>query len=222
MAPRGGEAGAGPPGPPGRLGPAPAGAGAGLGPGPAIWQSVMDQLQPWAQARVNQLIEALKAGETPPNNSNQCLPWAIPGIGIPGGPAYAMNLVQTSDEIVEMFQMDHQTHIVYLNQRHPAASAASYFGDSIGHWEGQTLVVDSVGFNEKTAIFDGIPHTKALHVVERVRLDAAGGLIWESKFEDPGAFRAPIVMTTRYTRTEPFQEYVCAENNHEAVADSGR
>jgi hypothetical protein len=182
----------------------------------------MDHLQPWAQERVSKLIEALRAGETPPTNSNQCLPWAIPGIGIPGGPAYAMNLVQTSHEFVEMFQMDHQAHIVYLNQRHPAAGVASYFGDSVGHWEGQALVVDSTGFNDRTAILDGIPHTAALHVVERVRLDAAGELIWESTFEDPGAFRSPIVMSARYTRTEPFQEYVCAENNHEAAAASGR
>lgn len=198
------------------------GSGAGLGPGPAIWQRQMERLQPWAQEKVRKLTDALKAGDTPPTNANQCLPWALPGMDLPGGPAYSMNLVQTSSELVEMFQMDHQSHIVYLNQRHPAVLAASYFGDSVGHWEGQTLVVDSTGFNDRTAIFDGIPHTAALHVIERVRLDQAGELIWESTFEDPGAFLAPIVISARYTRTGAFQEYVCAENNHEAAAPDSR
>ena len=158
----------------------------------------------------------LAAGEVPATNANQCLPWAIPGNGLPGGPAYSMNIVVTPQQLVFMYQVDHQARIVYLNQEHPSPIAPSYFGHSVGHWEGDTLVIDSVGFNEQTKIHDGIPHTGALHVIERLRLDAHGVLEVRSTLEDPGAFRVPLVFTESYVRGEPFQEYVCAENNREA------
>ncbi len=185
-------------------------------PMPPSSAQMADKLQPWALERLKKMETALAAGEVPPTNANQCLPWAIPGNGMPGGPAYAMNIAVTRDKVVFMYQLDHQAHIVYLNQSHPAGLAPSYFGHSVGRWEGDVLVIDTVGFNDTTLIQEDVPHTKALHVVERLQLKA-GELEAQSTLEDAGAFKVPLVFTEHYVRSGPYQEYVCAENNHEAI-----
>jgi len=127
-----------------------------------------------------------------------------------------MNIVTTPSQIVFMYELDHQARIVYLRENHPATLIPSYFGHSVGHWEGDTLVVDSVGFNDKTEIHDGIAHTKALHVIERLTINETGHLEDHVTFEDSGAFTAPITFVDSFERSQPFQEYVCAENNYEA------
>jgi len=146
----------------------------------------------------------------------------VPGIGIPGGMAYSMNIVATATEVAFMYELDHQSRIVYLDQQHPAALTPSYFGHSIGHWEGKTLVVDSIGFSDKTEIHDGIAHTPALHVVERLSINGNGRLEDQVTFDDPGAFKEPISFVDVFERAGPFQEYVCAENNQEAETATGR
>lgn len=185
-------------------------------PRPPNSAQMADHLQPWALDRLKNMENALEAGDVPATNANQCLPWAIPGNGMPGGPAYAMNIVVTRDKVVFMYQLDHQSHIVYLNQSHPAQLAPSYFGHSVGRWEGDVLVIDTVGLNDTTLIQEDVPHTNALHVVERLQLKATGELEVQSTLEDPGAFKGPLVFTEHYVRSGPYQEYVCAENNHEA------
>jgi hypothetical protein len=196
----------------------PPGAGAGRGPpGAASWNLIADRLQPWARKLVEIRQREMAAGSEPATNANQCLPWALPGNGMPGGPAYSMDIVTGLGQVVFMYQLDHQSHIVYLNQAHPPHLTASYFGHSIGHWESDTLVIDTIGFNDKTQIHDGIPHTGALHVVERLHLNARDQLEAQSTLEDPGAFTAPLIFTETYVRGEPFQEYVCAENNRDAA-----
>jgi hypothetical protein len=165
--------------------------------------------------------EDLRAGKVPRTNANQCLPWALPGTGMPGGPAYTMNIVQTPTAIAFMYQVDHQARVVYMNQKPTLVVPPGYYGHSVGHWEGEVLVVESFGFNERTTILDGIPHTAALRVIERIRAGRHGELLWDSTFEDPGAFKAPITSSDRYVRAKPFQEYVCAENNRAAENGSG-
>ena len=126
-----------------------------------------------------------------------------------------MNIIATPTEVVFLYELDHQARVVYLNQPHPAKLKSSHFGHSVGHWEGSTLVVDSIGFNDKTEIFDGIAHTAQLHVVERLSINAAGRLEDAVTFEDAGAFKEAIKFTDMFERGAAFQEYVCAENNHE-------
>ena len=64
----------------------------------------------------------------------------------------------------------------YLDQPHPEGLKPSYFGHSVAHWDGSTLTVDSIGFSDKTEIFDGIGHSEKLHVTERLRINASGQL----------------------------------------------
>ena len=127
-----------------------------------------------------------------------------------------MSIETTPAEVAFLFELDHQARIVYIGGMHPATLTPRYFGHSIGRWEGDTLVIDSIGFNDKTELRDGVPHTTALHVTERLRIDEMGHLENSTVHEDPGAFLEPIPTVHVYERSVPFQEFVCAENNREA------
>jgi hypothetical protein len=113
--------------------------------------------------------------------------------------------------------MDHQVRTVRMNQPHAAKQEPSYYGDSVGHYEGDTLVVDTIGMNDKTWTDRfATPHTNALHVVERYRVTNNGKTL-EDFFtvEDPGAFTTPWSAVLNYSRTRVggLEEVVCAENN---------
>src|SRR6185312_8669226 len=104
--------------------------------------------------------------------------------------------------------------------RHPADLDPSYNGDSIGHWEGRganrTLVVDTVGLRDDTMYENtGLPHSDALHMVERIHLAGPDELVDEMTFDDPKAMTKPWKATWRYKRHRDWKilDYVCEENN---------
>jgi hypothetical protein len=110
----------------------------------------------------------------------------------------------------------HSFRTIYMDGRqHPANLSPSYRGHSIGHWEGDTLVVDTVGFNEKVWIDNlGVPTTEQLHTIERfTRIDYTN-LRYEITIDDPGAYTATWKsgIPMRYTAGESF-EFVCQDNN---------
>jgi hypothetical protein len=100
------------------------------------------------------------------------------------------------------------------HSRHPAAS---YFGESVGHFEGDELVVDTIGFNDKTFLDDryDVPHTTQLHIVERFkRVNDGKGLEINFTVDDPGAFNAPWSGIVRYrhpAQPQRLEEDSCAE-----------
>jgi hypothetical protein len=120
--------------------------------------------------------------------------------------------------------MDDGTHrVVYMDSRkHPAAPLPSWLGHSIGRWEGDALVVDTVGFNDKFW-FDrhGTPHTEQLHIIERYTRPNYGTLLNDVTLEDPGAFarpvklqfRARLMRPDRETGTGDLMEFICNEDN---------
>jgi hypothetical protein len=90
-------------------------------------------------------------------------------------------------------------------------------GDSIGHWEGDTLVVDVTGFNDKTELPGGYRHTEALHVAERFRRASADTLQYQATVEDPNVFEKPWVVSRTFPLRrdlERVDEFVC-ENNRD-------
>ncbi len=113
-------------------------------------------------------------GETYPTPSNQCWPSGVPYIFFQHG----MQMLQLQDRIIFLYLRNHEFRQVRLNQPHPAHVTPSWDGDSVGHYEGDTLVVDTVGVKRGPfAMVDmyGTPFSPALHVVERYRLiDYAG------------------------------------------------
>jgi len=186
------------------------------GPGSILRGAAEGLLLPWVAIRLKEYEDKMSAGLLPRTNANQCLPWALPGIGIPGGMAYSMNIIVNQENVVLMYELDHQNRIVHLNAIHPQKLTPSYFGHSVGHWEEDILVIDSIGFNDKTEIYDGLAHTIALHVIERIKINKNGQLEDHIVLEDSGAYIKPISFVQVFDRATPFQEYVCAENNHEA------
>jgi hypothetical protein len=104
-----------------------------------------------------------------PNPRNQCWPEGPPFV-FTNGPT---QLVQRGDEVTILYGYNHQVRHVRLNQTHPAQVKPSWYGDSIGHYEGDTLVVDTVGTKVgpySMVDWYGTPHTESLHVIERYRM----------------------------------------------------
>ncbi len=126
-------------------------------------------LKPEAAAVVKKHAELGLNGIGDPNPRNQCWPEGVPFV-FTNGPT---QLVQQPDKVTILYAYDHQVRRVRMNQTHPAHVTPTWYGDSVGHYEGDTLVVDTVGMKVgKYSMVDwyGTPHTAALHVVERYRL----------------------------------------------------
>jgi hypothetical protein len=183
-------------------------------------------LQPWAAEIVKKHGEISLAGITFPNPANQCWPEPVPFIFKHN----QMQMLQQPDKITFIYVEDHEIRYVRMKELHPANVTPSWHGDSVGHYEGDTLVIDTVGTrtDRPFAMIDlfGTPFTKALHVVERYRLidyDAAkDGLERDAKenmrfgninrndgskflqlqltVEDEGVFTTPWTATITYGR----------------------
>jgi hypothetical protein len=109
-----------------------------------------------------------------------------------------------------------QFRIIPLNASHPDDVVSTYMGDSVGHWEGDTLVVEVVSFNDKTWLQGtGTIHSDALHVTERYTRVDKDQINYEATMDDPNVFTRPwtIRNTLMLREGTRVQEFVCAENN---------
>jgi hypothetical protein len=127
-------------------------------------------LQPWAAAVVKRFGDMSLAGITFPNPSNQCWPFPMPFIYKQA----MMLMIQQPDRITMLYSGGHEARRVRLNASHSSPLTPSWYGDSVGHYEDDTLVIDTVGVktDRPYAMIDlfGTPYTDKLHVVERYRL----------------------------------------------------
>jgi len=114
------------------------------------------------------------------------------------------------------------THIwreIFMDGRpHPQGDELNptYLGHSVGRWEGDTLVVDVVGFNEQTWMdYYGHPHTDMLHIVEKYSRPTKNTLAYEATFDDRGAYTKPFTVrwNINWNPTAELTEYICQENN---------
>jgi hypothetical protein len=173
-------------------------------------------LQPWAAERMKMANDDVLAGKVAFTADARCWPAGVPSFLL--YPANPVRFIQTVKEVLMIWQQDAQVRHVYLNQQHSANPAPSWYGESVGHYEGgDTLVVDTIGLNDKTYVDNyRTPHTTQLHVVERFKLINGGKTIEvDVHVEDPGAFTTPWNAVQRYRLTDdgPWIEMVCAENN---------
>lgn len=165
-------------------------------------------LQPWALKLTNERLS-----KDDPNAS--CLPSGVPRMA-----PYPWKIVQGPKLIVFLFEGNMHTYRqIFMDGRgHPKDMDPTWYGDSTGKWEGNTLVVDTVGFNDKFW-FDGVghPHTEKLHIVERYRRPDSAHLEFEVTIDDPGAYTRPFTLfghSPMMVNTE-IMEYICAENNQD-------
>ena len=175
-------------------------------------------LQPWARALTDyRHANVLRTGPHP-----RCKP--------SGGPRqfvtpYGVEIVDMP-EMKRVFIMDiggpHSFRVVYMDGRpHPKDLELSYYGHSIGRWDGDTLVIDTVGFNEKFWMNrDGLPHTDRMHLIERLTRPDSRTLKYEVTIDDTGAYTATWTsgFTMRWTEGLELFEYVCQDNNQLPVA----
>jgi hypothetical protein len=172
-------------------------------------------LKPWVKAHMRQDNDEVLAGKIAFTARSSCMAAGVPGFMAYGGPT-PLYFVQTRKEVWMIFSGDHQVRRVYLDVPHSEQPKPSWYGESVGHYEGDTLVIDTIGQNDKT-VLDAYrtPHTGKLHVVERWRL-VDGGKAMEVTFtvDDPDAFNQPWSGLRRYRRVQDqLAEDVCAENN---------
>jgi hypothetical protein len=126
-------------------------------------------LQPWAAEVVKSHGDISLAGKGYPTPSNQCWPGGVPYVFWD----FLLQMFQRPDHITMIYRQGNEVRHVRLNEPHPPRVTPSWYGDSVGHYEGDTMVIDTVGIKiGPFAMVDmyGTPHSPALHVVERYRL----------------------------------------------------
>jgi hypothetical protein len=176
--------------------------------------------QPWNKEQFEKRAAAEQAGKPLYDPTAACQPSGIPRII---AAPYPVEIVQTADATVFLYEVQHLFRVVKMNAQHPRDVPPSYMGDAVGHWEGDTLVIDTVGLVKNTQIDEaGTLHSEDLHVVERIR-KVEGALEVLFTIEDPKAFTKPWT-AKRVWKWRPdvrFLEYVCEENNRNAPDENG-
>ena len=158
----------------------------------------------------------MKARQSKDDPEANCLPTGIPRIA-----PYPWRIIQTPTHIFFLFEGNiHSYRQIFLNQsKHPEDLDPTWYGHSIGHFEGDTLVVDTIGFNDKFWFdFRGHPHTEKLHTIERYTRKDLGNLVNEVTIDDPGAYSKPFKVTfnARLLPGEELMEYICQENEQDS------
>lgn len=172
-------------------------------------------LQPWAVEQMRKANQDVLAGHVPFRARESCWPPGVPAFLV-YALATPLYFIQTRNMVAIFYQSADLRH-VYMNVPHSAHPALSWYGESIGHYEGDTLVVDTIGLNERTFIDNyRTPHTSQLHVVERYRLTGGGNMLEVAfQVEDPGAFTTRWSAIQRFRRVHrgPMAELPCVESN---------
>ncbi len=172
--------------------------------------------QPWAAAlfKKRDFEKSHSDPDGGPDPTARCIPPGIPRTMLQPFP---WEIVMAQDRVVMIFEYQSLVRQIFTDgRRHPKDLDPTYMGHSIGNWEGDTLVVDTVGLNGKTWLDPkGLPTTEALHVTERIRRLTHDTLADEYTVDDPKAYTKPWRVQKLYTLKPDWQikEYVCAENN---------
>jgi hypothetical protein len=144
-----------------------------------------------------------------------CWPAGVPGIMV--FTAEPVFFVQTPKVVTILYQRGPNQRRIYMNVPHSKNPKPSWYGESVGRFEGKTLVIDTIGMNDKTFV-DNVrtPHTTQLHVVERYTISDDGrSMDAVATVEDPGAFTTQWSAVQHYRRVaQPYAESICAENNN--------
>jgi len=173
-------------------------------------------LKPWVKERMKKDTDDILAGKRPAFTAqSSCWPAGVPFFMGYGGPD-PLVFIQTPKQVRIMWREDNQTRRIAMDAPHSTNPKPSWYGESVGHYEGDTLVVDTIGLNDRTFLdIYRTPHTEKLHVVERWRM-LDGGERMEVIFTvaDPDAFYEPWSGMRRYRRVQQTgYEKICAEGN---------
>jgi hypothetical protein len=177
--------------------------------------------QPWAREVYMKRQATLTAGDP----HTRCKPSGGPRMFHTPYGTEVLDLPETHEVIFLSVGTPHSWREVYTDGReHPKDLKPSWYGHSVGHWEGDTLVIDTVGFNERFWLTrEGVPHTSKAHLTERISRPTFNQLRYEATIDDPGAYTAPWSggWNMRWSAgNEPF-DYLCQENNRDPARMTG-
>ena len=172
-------------------------------------------LMQWARDIMKKDNDEVLAGKFAYTARSACSAAGVPGFDLLLGGS--LQILQTPREVTMIFSGNSETRHIALNASHSPNPKLSFYGDSVGHYEGDTLVVDTVALNDKTYIDNyRTPHTDKLHVIERWRLIENGAkLEIRLMIDDPGTFNQPWQALRQYDRVNrgTYAEDNCSENN---------
>ena len=184
-----------------------------IGPAPGIEPPLKPQYMDILKRR----IRAKNAGKPETDTSTQCFPHGMPRLM---ESPYPIEIVQTPGRVTFLHEVAHEVRRIYLDQPHPKDLKESFLGHSVGHWEGDTLVVDTVGINDKSFIDDeGEAHSNQEHLTERYRkIDGGREIELTMTVDDPVTLEHPYSYKRVYEWRPDVRpaEYICEENNRNA------
>ena len=173
-------------------------------------------MTPWGEARfkaANSVYRSSNPSTVLSDPIYSCFPPGVPRIYLLNFP---VQIVQTPTQLIMLFEFDHFVRRIHTDGRpHDKDAGKLWMGDSIGRWEGDTLVADTVSFNDKTTLDrEGYPHSDALHLTELIRRADHDNLVIDLTLDDPKAYTKPWSATLNFQQRPDWKimEHVCEDN----------
>ena len=183
------------------------------GPPPGMFRPPLPQFTPPYAKKYAEWQKKFDVGEQEPDSVTRCLAFGLTRFG-----TMPVEIIQTPGQITMNLGVLHDIRRIYLDGiGHTTGADPSFNGDSVGHWEGDTLVVETNNVRAATLDRNGVPYSDKLTAVERIRRVSPTRLEIEMTLTDPEAFAAPFTLKRAYTPMPPgsrFEEYLC-ENNRD-------
>ena len=175
------------------------------------------------EARRAAEAEATKRGEPPASAATVCMPYGFPRMMAVA--SYPIEILLTSGQVTIITEAFSEVRRIYLNQPQMPLDEVppGYYGHSVARWEGDTLIVDTVGIKETVPGYNGMPHSDRMRITERIRLVTPDVLHDQITIDDPVVLEKPLTYTLAYRRMPNYKmvEFVC-ENNREYIDEQGR
>jgi hypothetical protein len=167
--------------------------------------------------------EATKRGEPPASAATVCMPYGFPRMMSVA--SYPIEILQTPGQITIVTEAFSEVRRVYLDQPQMPIDEVppGYYGHSVGRWDGETLIIDTVGIKETVPGYNGMPHSSQMRITERIRLVTPDVLHDQITIDDPVVLEKPVTYTHAYRRMPGYKmvEFIC-ENNREYIDEQGR
>lgn len=173
-------------------------------------------LQDWAKKLYEERLTEGENGHPFRHLMTRCLPQGMPLASLFA--FYPVQLLQSKDQVAILYEEQNHFRIIRMNQPHLADPEPTFFGDAVGKWEKDTLVIDTIGIRDDTTIdFLGLPHSSELHVVERMRKVDENTLESRITLEDPKAFTEKweaVAIWKRQPANDGIREYICENTRY--------
>lgn len=199
------------------------GAAPGTAPPPATPLVLKTEFRAKYEAQRAADAEATKRGDPPPSAAVLCTPYGMPRMLSVA--SYPMEILQTPGQVTMITEAFSEVRRIYMDQKQLPIDEVppGYYGHSVGRWEKDTLVIDTVGIKESVAGYQNMPHSDRMRITERIRIVAPDVLHDQVTIEDPVVLEKPVTYTHAYRRMADYKmvEFVC-ENNREYIDAQGK